>query len=124
MTVPEPDTVAVIVNEPVALLKVIPVPARTDLYSSAEAPELTPSREFAIPTCDKPVPPDVVVSGVNRVTVEPNITAPETPRPDPILTLPETPRPPTTIIPPDVEDVEFVLFRNVDMPVTPRVPET
>ena len=48
-TVPEPVTVAVIVSEPVALLSVIPVPANTDLYSRAEAPELTPSTEFAIP---------------------------------------------------------------------------
>ena len=70
------------------------------------------------------MPPDVVASGVDRVTVDPNIAAPETPRPDPILTLPETPRPPTIIIPPDVEDVEFVLLRNVDIPVTPKVPDT
>lgn len=50
MTVPEPETVAVIVREPVALLNVIPVPANTDLYSRAEAAELTPSTEFALPS--------------------------------------------------------------------------
>jgi len=49
LTVPEPVTVAVIVREPVALLSVIPVPANTDLYSRADAPEFTPSTEFAIP---------------------------------------------------------------------------
>jgi hypothetical protein len=85
--VPDPDTVAVIVSEPVALLKVIPVPASTDLYSNADAPELTPNNVFAAPICDNPVPPEVVTSGADNVTVDPKITAPDTPKPEPILTL-------------------------------------
>ena len=64
------------------------------------------------------------VAAPATVRVEPKAAAPDTPNPVPIFALPDTPKPPTTVRAPVVDDVDCVLLKRANAPVTPNVPFT